>query len=103
MFGDVPFGIKLERNCSIDRRVLAVRVKVHAETHLSTWLEDDARAFFEFMAVVADAIRLKIRLAAVRIHGCRTGVMNRFMPFDDLDLDRLHVTVFGRAEIDDNI
>src|SRR5262249_39567869 len=97
MFWGITLRIKLERNCSIDGGVLAVRMKVHAETDFGTGLQKDAGAFFEFMTVVADAVRLQIRLAALRVNGGRAGVMKRLVSFDGLYLDCLHITVFGQA------
>src|ERR1041385_203569 len=103
MFRGVPFGIKLEGDCSIDRRILAIRVTMHAETDLGTGLQSDTGAIFKLMTVIADTIGLKIGLSAIRIDRCRTRVMKRFMAFDSLDLDRLHITIFGHAEVDDDI
>src|SRR5436190_12547360 len=103
MCRDVSLRIKLERNRGIDRGFLAVRMKMCAEIELRTRFDNDARVFFKFMTVVPNAIRLEIRLTALRIHGRRAGVMKRFKAFDSLDLDSLHITIFGHAQIDGNI
>src|SRR5215470_9107698 len=78
-------------------------MKVNAEINLSTRFKDDAGTLLEFVAVVPDAITLKVGLAAFGIDGGRAGVMKRFMAFDRLDLDGLYITLFSQTEIDYDI
>src|ERR1051326_5043502 len=93
MFRSVPFRIKLERNCSIDRRVLAVRVEVHAKTDLGAGLQKNSGALFKLVTVVTNAVGLQIGLTTIGIDCRRTGMMERFETFDGFDLDRLHITI----------